>query len=211
MERYSAFILAGVGALLYFTGWAYLYTYFEYFGISLIEVDPSIQFVFMHALTPLWVLLENWRWGTVLLILAVYAIIVILLDRLLRHPKIYAAAHRAFYSNWGAPVLAFLALALTFFAILQLGLWAGRHKAAAKWAEPITVVRFNFHSVNAQERNLADLNLAALNDNLLLKYLMSTSVFHYAFYRETGCRDPHCGLIFKIPVGGVDELVIIHE
>ena len=205
MDKYASLILAAAAAWLYFTGWAYLYSYFSYFQISLMEIDPSIQFVFMHSLTPWYSLATRISFGEILLFVGIYIIIVIVIRRILASQRIY---------SWLAPlangVLIGILVTITIFGVsLFVAKSAGRGKAIETWADPAMIAFFKFKDPTYGKADGMFYNLAKMNDDLALKYLASTSEMHYAFYRKPTCSDPYCGIVFKIPTQIVNEVVVI--
>jgi hypothetical protein len=199
-------ITAILGAWLYFTGWAYLYSYFDYFGINLIEIDPSLQFVFLHSLPPLRYYLVGSNIFTCLL---VYIIIVFILYYIIGFSVIYSRI-RFLLSPLGQFFLASLIVFLLFYASFSAARTAGTQSASYFWRHPPRLVYFNFKQ-DPSTLTASPVNLAMLNSEMKLKYLMSTKDFHYAFYREQECKEPHCGLIFKIPTDNVNEIMTIQE
>jgi hypothetical protein len=206
IARGSTLIIAISGAWLYFTGWAFLYSYFNYFGINLIEIDPSVQYVFMHSVPPLRYYLTLWN---VMYLLLIYISSVICL----RYVFGFAVASRytrLLLSPLGQFFLLLAIIVLAFYVSFTLGRTTGADAASYFWNNPPEIVYFGFKQSNLTSDD-SPVNLVALNDEMKLKYLISTKEFHYAFYREYNCNSPHCGLIFRIPNETVNEIMIVHQ
>ncbi|TIN68314.1 MAG: hypothetical protein E5Y30_24120 [Mesorhizobium sp.] len=59
-EKILATTVSVVVAVVYFTGFCYLYFYYLVFGITPIELDLSVQYVFVHAFPALWYFVRNY-------------------------------------------------------------------------------------------------------------------------------------------------------
>jgi hypothetical protein len=56
------FLIATLPAVfLYFIGWGYLYFYFSAFGINISEIHLDTSTVFIHAFSPIQIVLNDWR------------------------------------------------------------------------------------------------------------------------------------------------------
>jgi hypothetical protein len=202
VHEYSALIIAAVGAWLYFMGWAYLYSYFNFFDTNLIEIEPSIQFVLMHALSPWWFWISKITSGVIILIVAACMIIAVLL----RYTRLHAHAKSVCCQPLSWVLLVGVAIPLSLIASTS----AGKHHASDTWANPGMIARFKFLPEKGNGGN-SRAELRDLSDHLKLKYLMSTSRVHYVFVRGPNCKSPHCGLIIKVPTSAVEDLTIITE
>ena len=205
MHRYNALILAAAGAWLYFTGWAYLYSYYSYFQISLIEISPSVQFVFMHSLTPWYFAATRITLGEVILFIGIYLILVVMLRGILASRRVNSIVG----SLTNGLFLGIMVIATVFLASLFVARWAGKERAIQTWANPPMIAFFKFKDDSYGKTNDLFYKLTELNDDLALRYLFSTGEIHYAFYRKPSCTNPYCGLVFKIPVDLANEIVII--
>ena len=213
MLKDSALIIAFVGALLYFTGWAYLYAYFEYFGISLIEINPSIQFVLMHALSPYYYWASNLDLKEFVpwLIIVLGVIVILHISGLLRGVFGFLKTRLSGTSETAGPGVTVIVVLALFGTSLAVSRSAGDRTAAETWSNPGRIIYISQKSDNLNINDNPHYNLKSLNDDLQLKYLFSSTNNHYAFLRERQCGEPRCGLIFKIPVDNVEEIAIITQ
>lgn len=222
MEKNSAILLAVVGAWLYFTGWAYLYSFFGFFSINLIEIDPSIQFVLMHSLTPwyFWLthLIDQFDFDTFVVLVGLYGGIITIIIVLLGIPSVarradqLVAACDSCYSRLCPYFSSSTVLASVLFILFIASLFASRSAGALRaeqiWSDPGTIVYFNVEKDVGGNQGFSD-RTKHFNEDFRMKYLFSTSEFHYAIVRNDDCYAKVCGgFILKIPVRTVREVLI---
>lgn len=188
--------LIGLGsaltAWLYFTGFSYLYHYYIFFGIQIPEVEPSYQFVLMHALSPY---VQYFGPVTMLILLVILVVSVFIIMKYF--PSL---DHPAFYL-----ILLFSLFIISYFSSAD----AGYKRALAVWCEAGRIVKFTL----AEKPETAPEEFSKLNATWSLRYLFSSSSVHYAFKLSYPCSRGRRadGVIFKVPVGDVQNLVLIRK
>jgi hypothetical protein len=219
VDKTAALSISIFGALLYFTGWAYLYHYFKFFLVDIFEIKPSIQFVLIHSFSPLYHFAQKMSWGLAILIIALAIITVLVISILkgLESVRKRVTSVKENLTSLAAKPGVFtgailLALVTLFFASFWISRSAALERATSIWDDSSNVVYFNLGRAGDTLDIRAKISdrTERLNRDLELRYLMSTEKFHYAFARDPDCaQNQRCGgFIIKLPVEAVKELII---
>jgi hypothetical protein len=221
-EKLLAVIVTLGTAFTYFVGWTYLYFYYEFFGIDIFEIGPSVQYTLVYAFPALRNLIyPSGELYKFLPTVVVFALVIFAIRRRFQRRKTKLV--------WtAATVFAILLTMEGYYSAKQLA-WK---KAAEKWmalsdpayvelvsaagsASPVNVpsptVGSASPNVPSPTKNGYSKKFEDFNKDLSLMYLLSTPQFHYLFTREL-CKVELCtGFLFRVSVANVRVLMILHR
>jgi hypothetical protein len=196
-------VVAAPAIALYFTGWSFLYTYLEEFGINISEFSFDLPNIFIYSYPPLrmlWEVKTRWVVGLALAVAlaALLASVVwkfrVELERYLFRPLFETM--RFFWqlpnTLWALCLLLALVLVLPF-PIKSVTAWAARRAAAQVWDTPSTILTPHLKSEKSTE---VELLLGSLLRDLHGKPPADNDDRLLADFRE--CEKRHeLGLIFS--------------
>lgn len=180
-----------ISALLYFSGWIYLYYFFKQFHVEISLLSLSWNEIALHSISVLSYLSKwLWSWLGIILMVFFFPLAFYLIDPLL--PVIQDKLNNIGYINRRiyAPTL-LLIIAISFVMIAARA--AANHNVAIIRAGDGDEVVFNF-SCDAKE---LPVGLTILNDNWELRLLAANSRFHFIYARPTS-RDAILD-VFHVP------------
>jgi hypothetical protein len=192
MEKLIAVIITLITAGAFFLGWVYLYSYYDYFGIDVLEINPSIQIVLVYATPVLFNLFsssDGLLFGLIaLLLLAIFGILFF------------------FVRQWSW--VALIALFVIFgFGGYRAAITQGKILATQKWMNDSDPALLEF-SPDAVPKEVE-----IYNREKQLRFILSTPQFHYLFAREQCDLDSYTtcnGFVFRIKVADVQAIRILH-
>ncbi len=226
MLQSLATVVSLVGILIYFLGWTYLYSYFNFFNIDVYEIDPSLQYVLVYAFPALGYAVYHVLWQPVAMISALLIagfILWVLLDAPRRWARLSWAIASAASLIW--------IVSVTYGNAWQ----AGVERAKWKWSSSDPTVvhgesgnlanlvggfdHFFSNGTVVDDRCAASQNpmrspISCFNDKLALREIFSTARYHYLFAVTPSCNFNEykvCpGLVFKANVDGSGYLTTLH-
>jgi hypothetical protein len=207
-EKYVAVILSLTTAFAYYVGWTYLYHYYNFLGIDILEINPPVQYTLIYSFPGLLHLVSP---SGELFVFAFGAVIISAIGIVFCRCLFPSNLSYKQKTLWTINTLLFVLL-------LTEGYRAAKSiahvDAANKWTKDSDPVFVEFkNSTNANEKPCADptspsdlfaRQLLCLNSQLKLRLITSTQQFHYLFAATDGCPPSDheiCGgLLFKINI-----------
>jgi hypothetical protein len=224
-KEHLAVALTLVTAFVYSVGFVYLYNYHNFFGIDMLEVGPSIQNTLIFAL-PSFVHLFSPK-GELYVFVPSAVVLAIVYFALLYVGKFTGANGKvARWTNDNKNDIAWSALAI--FAMLVLvesyrsAESLARTNAVEIWMNDSNPAFLEFARTAdaAQARKVSSTTekglpkkLEAFNDELQLRFILSTSQFHYLFTRadcDLSANETCEGFLFRVRVADVNAVTILH-
>jgi hypothetical protein len=147
-KAFTDFLVATVPVVLvYFIGWGYLYFYFNAFGINISEIHLDTSTVFIYALTPIQIVLNEWRtWiGPAIFGIATAVVLFgITLKLLPRDIKMQVQAIGVWLTDGSAPgikiVMLTVGLVIALIILQPILEWAAQQKQMKIWAGQTEVI-----------------------------------------------------------------------
>jgi hypothetical protein len=222
-DKQLAVVITLATAFIYYMGWIFLYNYYNFFGIDIFEIGPSVQYTLIYAFPAVLFLL--YPKGELFIFVSGLFILAIAYFSLFHVGKLKRSRNKIVMSVkdnivWVASILLVMLLLVEGYRSAE---FLARTKAAGRWMNDSNPAVLEFvRSTDATRRpNDSNANsgigfsekLQEFNNGLQLRFILSTPQFHYLFGRadcDSNFNETCEGFLFRVRVADVKVITILH-